>query len=318
MKRIKFGDYAGFNKPGTTEISKEDRYTHLLRASWLTAMVESGGKFGNVMNIDGTAMTAGIHQAIAVFPRELKNPDAIAWNDQGPLWRLLRPVWAETPGAQLWVEIENLGWVIGRDLRVRWENTGNYVDGFQIREEFTGSRDGVAPVRGKARQRAERWIDLFHEVFADPRTFEVQEDFGLDHFSKYSDRAKLRFSRLPQYEKLTIDDVFYSGTSAELATFEDEPELDLALCIFWSHGVNAPGMALKVLCRSLPKWDAAKRKIWAKHFIAKIGNTKYGRWDDDIKHGRYQRTREFAMESGFWPDELFTGKGAIMPADLPG
>jgi hypothetical protein len=57
---------------------------------------------------------------------------------------------------------------------------------------------------------------------------------------------------------------------------------------------------------------------FARELILGLGNTKFGRWDDDIRHGRYQRTRRVAKESGLWPEELFVGADAIMPADLPG
>jgi hypothetical protein len=48
--------------------------------------------------------------------------------------------------------------------------------------------------------------------------------------------------------------------------------------------------------------------------IKKLAITKYGRWDDDIPNGRYQRTRNFAAK--IWPSELFVGNKAIMPKDF--
>ncbi|MCZ2108032.1 MAG: hypothetical protein LC118_00410 [Dehalococcoidia bacterium] len=57
---------------------------------------------------------------------------------------------------------------------------------------------------------------------------------------------------------------------------------------------------------------------FAKLLIQKLGNNPFGRWDDDIRTGRYQRTRHHAMASGLWPTKLFDGPEAIMPADLPG
>lgn len=322
MKRITWGKYAGFRKVGTELISNEGRETHLRRASWLTAMVESGGKFGCVINFDGTGITAGLHQAIAVYPRELRHPDKNPANDQGPLWKLLRLVRPVTKTAELWRRLDEIGWVIGRDNKVRFRETGEYVDGHTIREEFMGNAAGVVPVRGKGRMRATNWIEEFHDVFADSRTFNIQEEYGMEHFAKRADRAKFRFCKQKEWQRWqsrTMDDLFYKGTSAELTTFEEQPELDLALCMYWSHSVNAPGMALKVLCRALPKFtDAGLSDTWPRRLIKLLGNTKYGRWDDDIKNGRYQRTRRYAADSGFWPERFFEGPKAIMPRDLKG
>ena len=82
MNRIVFKEYAGVRIKGQKPLSSFPlSRRHLDRASRLTAEVESGGRFGSVMSYDGTGMTAGIHQAIAVYPKNLK--------DQGPLWKLL-------------------------------------------------------------------------------------------------------------------------------------------------------------------------------------------------------------------------------------
>lgn len=318
MKRIQFGKYAGFKKGGVTPMRSEGRDTHLLRASWLTAMVESGGKFGCVINYDGTGMTAGLHQAIAVYPAQLKKQDGNLRNDQGPLWKLLNLVRPVTRAAALWEELDAFDWLLAKDNTLRWSGYGTLVGGFSIRSQLTGAENGVAPESGPGRIQAERWVRLFHEVFVDPATYDIQEEYGMEHFAKLASRATFRFAAKPEWQGLTMDDVLYRDTAIDIATFEDEPELDLSLCLYWSHSVNAPGIALKKISKTLGSLFGPKgsRERFARALIKKLGTANYGRWSDDIKGGRYQRTRNFAMQSGFWPSELFTGPGAIMPKNL--
>jgi hypothetical protein len=323
MRRIKFKDYAGFKIKGTEPISGTARNIHLKKASWLTAMVESGGKFGSVMNYDGTAMTAGIHQAIAVYPRELKHPDKNLRDDQGPLWKLLRLVQPVTGKYDLWKEFERvggIGWYIAPDNTVRWKSHGNLVSGLNIREELTGSADGCAPASGYSRKVAENWVKLFHEVFSDPATFDIQEEYGMEHFVKRASRAKCRFALNKDWQKLTLEFLVYGGTALDLVTLTNDPELDLAMCMYWAHSVNAPGFALKKINRTLGALFGpnGSRKKFARILIRKLGNTTFGHWSDDLKNGRYQRTRTYAMKSSFWPQEFFKGPKAIMPYNLPG
>jgi len=317
MKRIKFRNYAGFKISGTTPMIKERRDTHLLRASYLTAMVESGGKFGCVINYDGTGMTAGIHQAIAVYPAELLHPDKNIANDQGPLWKLLYEIYKikeiRYHSSFLLFEMMNSkGWYLAPDNTLRWIDGGKYVDGFTIREEFTGSKNGVAPLNGPRRKKVEDWMWLFHRLFSASETYRTQEDFGIEHFVKRANRAKLRFCKSKELQKCTLADTVYAAFE-DITVADPIPELDLAMCMYWSHSVNAPGIALKKLCSVIYHLEKNGAPTFAKVLIRKLGESNYGRWSDDIKNGRYQRTRRFAMESGFWPDELFTGKGAIMP-----
>jgi hypothetical protein len=83
---------------------------------------------------------------------------------------------------------------------------------------------------------------------------------------------------------------------------------DLASAFFWSYCVNAPAMA---------------RKIFKKHghdpgkLIRALGKSRFGRWNADIKGGRYQRTRKHAMNATrLWPSELFLGTDAICPKEF--
>lgn len=324
MKRIlwprKNPKYAGFRIKGSVPMSKENRDTHIKRASWLTAMVESNGVFGSVMNFDGTGMTAGIHQAIAVYPRELINPDGKAKNDQGPLWKLLNRLSDIVPGHKIWRKIERAGWYIAQDNTLRFIDTGKYVDGFAIREEFNGSKDGVVPLRGKDRNSSEHWIIICHDLMSNEKTFLAQEKFGEEHFVKRAKRVKLRFSK--NFKEYTIDRLIYRNFNHITHADFSLSEMDLAMCMFWNYTVNAPSQALKIMCKvsdyvfgyghaiSFPE------DLFSEKLIRSLGTSSWGRWDDDIKNGRYQRTRKYAMMSGFWPKKLFVGKNAIMPVDL--
>lgn len=106
-------------------------------------------------------------------------------------------------------------------------------------------------------------------------------------------------------------------------TDEMTPEFDLAMAMFWSNTVNAPGAALRKLCqaadmlgREYGDFSEERQVKFAKRLVNKLGNTTFGRWDDDIPGGRYQRTRRAATK--VYPRRLFVGPQAIMPKDLVG
>jgi len=326
MKRIKFKKYAGLKIVGKVAQQPVNfESSHLDRASWLTAEVESGGKFGTVMNFDGTGMTAGLHQAIAVYPRYLD--DEKINNDQGPLWKLLNRMrllaYDSITLLRIFDRLYDFGWYLAEDATLRYTGNGDIVDGKGIRDRLTGSRDGVMPLKGNDRAIAEEVIKLFHEAFSDHKTFEAQIAFGKEHFIKRAERTNLRFCKKTTHKRYRIMDVLYDPefhmTHPESLPW-DCKEMDLADAMFWSNTVNAPGAALKVLCKVVdaggrPKDFYTVRKF-AKELIHALGTSSYGRWDDDIKNGRYQRTRKAAMQ--VWPKEFFTGPSAIMPKDLEG
>lgn len=312
MKYIKRGKWQGFRQLGTVMVSKDDRETHMRKASWLTAMVESGGKFGCVINFDRTGITAGLHQAIAVYPKQIRRSDGDDANDQGPLWRLLKMASGQSLYEALAI---NARWQMLTVGKVRHTGSGDIVSGPDMLTELAGSPDGKVPEFGEGRERSKRWVQLFHEHFSDPRTFDAQEQFGIDHFTHRAKRARMRFS--DRYKGYTAQDLFYRHASVDQETFEQQPSLDLALCVYWSHSVNAPSMALKVMCRSLKHWnESIPAAVWAQRFIRMIATTKYGHWHEDEKNGRYDRTRKYAMQSGFWPRGCFVGPNAVMPKEF--
>jgi hypothetical protein len=321
MKRVKFKEYAGVRKNGTVWVEPTNTGKHIDNAAWLTAQVESGGKFGCVINYDGTAMTASIGQAIAVYPRALA--DDIVGNDQGPLWKVLRRI-NSLPGLIVPLEkikaaLANKDWFISEDNKCRWMGTGNLVSGNTLRKEFSGSVHGIMPFSGPNRERAEHWVELFHELFTHPDTFKVQMALEKEHFVKRCERVRLRFCSSQSDRIKTLQDAIYGTKHISVITSKEMgPAMDLAMCMFWSHSVNAPSFALKKFCKQVVDKDMAQGIPIGVHLAAtiirKLGDTPFGRWDDDIPNGRYQRTRRYAMK--VWPNSLFHGADAVMPIDL--
>jgi len=324
MERIVFGKYSGLRINGKIDMPEPGDFntSHFSRASWLTAQVESGGKFGTVMNYDGTGMTAGIHQAIAVYPRALD--DNNKENDQGPLWKLLcllKEKWltfAEVPVTDApWNEFEDWLGRIGIRLKEgKAVNTVGVFSGKALRLVLTGDMEGVLPVSGVGRVGAESVIKTFYQLFSAPWTFPVQLIYGIMEFVAGS-KKKFRFSSKKLLQNSSMRYEFYRDSFD--IYLKTNPSLDLALCVYWSNSVNAPGYALKLLCKVLDDTYRAgfQHEInFPKKLIHTLGTAQYGRWDDDIPNGRYQRTRNAAMKK--WPNELFVGPNAVMPKDLVG
>jgi hypothetical protein len=323
MKYKKFKKYAGLVEYGVMPqqpVNMES--SHLSRAGWLTAEVESGGCYGTVMNYDGTGMTAGIHQAIAVYPRQLED-DRID-NDQGPLWKLLVQMRTAAPNSyhlvELFSRMLNWGWYLDNDGVVRHQLTGVRVSGQLLRDGLSGP-GGVVPTKGKGRIKANEWANAFYRAFSDVTTFHAQNEFGLAHFTKRA-KVKMKPCSNQYYRRFTLHDYLY-GPHLHISNVKypwESVAMDLAICMFWSHTVNAPGKTLRVLCSDVDSWglpgkDYTPGRETARRIIALLGNNPYGRWDDDIKHGRYQRTRDAAME--VWPENLFEGDHNVMPKDIP-
>jgi hypothetical protein len=297
-------------------------------AAYITTQIESGGVYGTVINYDGTGMTAGSHQAIAVYPRAVSE----GLKSQGPLWKLLSRMISLDPTPLALVDI--LDWmyefnmILGEDGKVRYGDTGAYVPGSYLRN-FFGTPKGRLAEKGEDRQRAETLIKLFHDLFSCPSTFKLQGRFGIGHFIKAAERSKLRFSRVSRTKGLTIQEAIYDSLTENHISLAQivgdgyiDSEVNLAMCMFWSYYVNAPGMALKKLCQAV---DAVDRRTstWKsdlpRMIVRILGTSSYGRWDDDIDSGRYQRTRRVMMKGleGIFPKELFR-KDGIMPKDFPG
>jgi hypothetical protein len=302
---------------------------HFARASWLTARIESGGAYGTVMNYDGTGMTAGIHQAIAVYPKNLD--DDYKENDQGPLWKLLSRLEETWPSVNTnatgakersWPLFEDFLYsrgIIIDDSQAKNPKTKQLLSGQEIRDILSGSPDGVFPLAGSKKAAAEQMAVEFHVLFSSSWTFEAQERFGIDGFTKQAIR-KLSFCKNPKYSGSPLCEVIYkvpliSKMNLRSLTYETVC-FDLAMCVYWSNSVNAPSYAFKLLCKVLDNVGISDPYKFSKALLVSLGTSHYGRWDDDLKDGRYQRIRFYAKLK--WPLELFEGPKAIMPKDLPG
>lgn len=321
MKQINFKKYSGYRIRGKCPIEETRMFKHLDNASKLTSMVESGGKYGTVISYDGTGMTAGIHQAIAVYPKASSTKKG-----QGPLWKLLARMMSINPGILEFINIleilhgQNL--MLNSDGVVRDTLNGERVTGDRIRKAF-GTPNGVLSNNAEDRTRAQSLARLFHELFSNPLTFGIQQEFGKLHFIKSARRHKMRFSSKLRNKELTIHKGVYSTiTRMDITALNSDNmpiQLDIAMSFFWSYYVNAPSMAVKKLCQVYDRYDRRDKK-WHKRFpkalIKKLGTSSYGRWDDDIDSGRYQRTRNAMLT--MWPEEHFTGRCPLVPKNFIG
>lgn len=320
MKRVTYKDYAGVSIKGDVELGPPGP-RHMDAASWLTAQVESGGKFGTVISYDGTGMTAGIHQAIAVYPRELSSQkDGYPKDSQGPLWKLLHRCFQAYPDLHTVKDmqsfLEGLGFCVVNGV-AKDPLLQRPVDGYTIREQFTGSADGVMPHKGPGRDKAELAAGMFSVFFSDIHTHSIQLGWGEEHLLKRIERVKLRHSHNQTVKQSTVSQCVYNplGVDAGMVKRSDlPPELDLAMSVWMSFIVNAPSIALRKMAKTLDFFRTREPEEFSKELIHSLGTAKWGRWDAGIKYGRYQRTRNYAMK--VWPEELFVGKDAIMPKEL--
>ncbi len=331
VKWIEFRSYSG---PSITDgvAMPPPAAGHVGRAYWLTTKVETGAKYGAVMAYDGTCMTAGPDQHIAVYPKELIEEDWRAEDDQGSLWDLLaklRKHRGSDPGFDacldaLLVELAKDGFTIGggghlcyaadhsvtvkgRPISVK---TGDPVHGSIIRNTYTGPSDGKVPKTGPAWEKAKKWATLWHDLTVHPAGHAAQLDFGITHLVERTQRRQLAGLG-------TVESAVYGPSGIVHTTMEGLA--DLALCVYHAHSVNGPSPASTALAAALHATPIRSNPdAFARDLVRRLGNNSYGRWDDDVENGRYQRTRSNAKSSGFWPETFFVGPTAIMPKDLPG
>lgn len=339
--------YRSFSGPvvkGTVEMAElsfGDRSSHVARAFDLTSRVETGARHGAIMMADGTAVTAGLDQQIAVYPKALAHEDYNAQNDQGGLFKLLRrmetvdggsiyhdqlqKVWSIF-GGLLDAYVSQDGWLryLDDDLVVVGKKrihvkAGDLVHGARIRDVLT-------PVGGKVPKNGVNWSIAKHvalvisEFMSNSDGFKAQIEFGREHLVKRTKRRKINVGTKGDKSFRDLEQLAYDGDVTACSVEHMDEALDLALCVYQSHSVNAPAVANKALARACARRN--RRGVsdgdFAKHLISLLGNSKWGRWDDDIKFGRYQRTRSAALRGGLWSRSLFVGPSAIMPRDLPG
>lgn len=211
---------------------------------------------------------------------------------------------------------------------VRDVEAGDAVFGAHIRQVLT-PMGGSVPKEGAEWNQSSDWASMFHTLFSHPGGFHAQLEFGKEHLVE---RTKRRRVKMSDGKRRRVTELGYAKreiTALQVAVDSDlkaplwNDAVDLAMCVYQSNSVNAPAIANKALARAaakVPGWPADPNlgSRFAKWLVRFLGNNSYGRWDDDLKTGRYQRTRTAARASGLWPARLFDGKNAIMPKDLPG
>lgn len=333
----KFRKYSGpmIRGEGTLEIpSGAIETSHVHRAFYLTAKVETGAKFGSIVMYDGTAVTAGLDQHIAVYPRELANEDFNAKDDQGGLWKLLRrmEVIQDTHYNMLLSRLFGLlrshNWYLAQDGVLRYYDDGSIANravaagdtvfGFHIRAELTPAV-GTVPKKGPFWEQSAEFAYAFHRVFGHPATRVTQTEFGMEHLVKRTKRRRLNMGtkKRPIWHNLEKSSYLTEVTALRVDEGQWSQPIDLAMSVYQSNSVNAPSIANKALARAIKRCRGSWEAI-AKELIQNLGNNTYGRWDDDLKTGRYQRTRTAALQSKLWDRSLFIGSKAIMPKDLQG
>lgn len=318
-----FREYSGPAIVGTKTIKPPsgERINYVLdRHHWLTTKVETNATLGTIVMYDGTVVTAGPDQFILVFPRELEAEDYDAEDDQGELPALLRRMEVvpglKAPVKSLWEAFAQEGWYVSQDRgrlryltdsRVRVKDkdlevrAGDLVHGSVLREGITPLH-GQVPATGAHWDKAARWAVLFHELFSHPDGVLTQLEFGKEHLLK-------------TYVRHGVHVEFFNRSPSAVQVSHIGLECDLAFAVWYCNSVNAPAIAKKCLDRVKPQW-LADRRGFAKALIRVLGTSTFGRWNASYANGRYQRTRKYAMESGLWPPELFSGASAVMPARL--
>jgi len=302
VKWVQRGRYAGLMIRGKSSMDT-NKYvgTHIDRVISLASAVESSGLFGTVMNYDGTGMTAGIAQCIALYPREIRNEDNFAGDDQGPLWKLVEAVHDEHPDVtkELYKALRKTGWSI-KDGVIRRTTDGSIVSA-RILREILSPPNGVVPSHGLEWETTKRWGLMFHKLFSNPKTFDIQIENAKEHIVSGINRKPRALKRK------TAQELVYDRLPDNFLE-KDEP-LDLALACLWSNAVNAPAPAYQVLADVLTERPnlskESHRDAMAAKILLSLKNTERKNWQK-----RYKRTRKAAMK--IWPKKLFKGPLAVM------
>ena len=309
FSKVKWRRWKRFSGPliyGSKAMSVPKNTNHMDRVALLTSLVESGGRLGTVMSYDGTGMTAGLIQCIAVLPKALDSFSASnsPGRGQGSLWPLVERINNKYPEvtARLNEEFNDiLRWEIKGGKVVHLGST-NPVNARDLRNELSPIH-GVVPKHGEHWDSAKGWALIFHEIFSDPRTFNLQVNEARRHFIHFRTRA------WGPLHRETVNSLVYERIPCDF--HEDDP-LDLAMALFFSFSVNAPRPALQILWKVF-KHTVPDGKIhhqeerWrlAHNLISEFSKSTYGNWER-----RYQRTKDAARD--IWPSHHFGGADAIM------
>jgi hypothetical protein len=303
--------YSGCKISGGAKIPKPVPTSHMGRAYYLTAMLEAPS-YGSVQSYDRCGMSGGPMHNIAVYPGNLA---------QGSMFPLLRALelgaWGSKSVQVLWDAYKAVGWYVARDGKLKDILTGKRITGKAIRDEFSPV-GGKVPKSGPRWLQARKWAVLHHNVFADPATFKAQQDFAIGYLLKGQKKHEDVFYTDQGMDPETLR-VWTEQDETDLSEFEIPTDIynnhlslkeDLAMCMYHSHSVNAPGPARTALVRVLKRRKRGDE--FAKLLIWTLATYKYGNWKV-----RYARTRKWAMASKLWPAFFFTGSNAIMPRSVP-
>lgn len=314
---MSYKEYSGPRITGVADYSLRSN-AHLERIFWVTSYVEAGAKFGGVNMYDGCGATAGLHQSILVYPKEVAMEDFAAEDDQGSLGAMIAGMPDCHDKEVLQWAFAKEGWDLRgdgklyytKDRQVRLGSklvsakAGQQVYGAELRNTMTPTA-GKVPAVGDNWKTACYWATLLHNLFKNPATYEYQVKCGLGYIEKDSRRLKIGTN--------SILDVVYGGSMSTPLS----PELDLAMTLFFGHAVNSPATALK--CLNLAAAGAKKDpKLLAPSLARILGTTSFGRWSASLgKVSRWNRTRAAMLKlnesTKFWDLKLFDYGGIIPP-----
>lgn len=309
LSRVTFrnGQFAGIKIIGSDEVDLEEfkgplgqgLQKHMVRAAYLATTLESP-QWGSIQSYDNAGLSAGPFHWIAHYPRT---------GEQGPLFGLLRAIEMACPHyilSDVWNMLADVGWYVAMDGNLRSTTNGSLIDGRLIRDEFSAPK-GYVPARGPIRQRAEKWALAFHELLSRDETKQPQIQYAIEYLTRGQHELEGTAYRLMTLLPADADlgSIRVEGENCPLLSQEE----DLAMAVYHSHSVNAPGTAAACLKDALRfSRGSDDPTILPKRLIRALALKRYGAWDR-----RYTRTRLKARTSGLWDDRLFIGKDAIMP-----
>lgn len=317
-KYITFGKYSGYVLYGNTPVAPPaDKGLHLARAAFLASQCE-GPKWGTVQSYDGCGMSGGLLHNIAVLPTD---------RSQGTLFALveaIRRACASKVPPELQVVLDGLRMELG--ARLSTDGFVYYADGSKAGQRVPGEAlrtmlSGPMGVTTRGAPNAVTWIQRFNALLASPVTYEAQYEYSMRWLADTQ-----RLAELTVYRKLlgpTLDTIANVRCDSALAPFDTDgigklgSGLDLALCVYHAHSVNAPGAAAPCLANALPLLDKGNA-AFAGTLIRLLGKKDFARWRDmpgENGGDRYDATRRAAKASGLWPASFFEA-GNLMPMDL--
>jgi len=304
-ERLTYKSWSGIRIKGTEKVPVPYTDLHIDRAAYLATSLESPN-MGAVQSYDRAGMSGGPFHFTAIQPGPMV---------QGSLFNLLRYLEVTAPCTdldRLWEALAKERWFVARDGTLRNIDSGVLIPAGLIRHRFAPPQ-GKVPESGPDREQAEYWARLFHNLLSNPVTYKAQQEFAVQYL--ISGQKSFEAAYYTPHNILTLR----SGIAIYDRHKEIFPlEIDLALCVYHGHSVNAPGPAKRCLEDMQKKFAPADKSVSAaKYLIWRLGRYKYGRWQDTTDdRNRYDHTRIKAMQSGLWPKEFFVGANALMPKDL--